>query len=83
MVLLNAAKRARMASSTVNQDQGGGETKAGLPYIVGRTASSSRALDPTHVGGCSVANMAKTFTFPNAPRPVGVVGNAPRMVIRF
>ena len=83
MVLLNAAKRARMASSTINQDQGGGEIKAGLPYIIGRTASSSRALDPTHNGGCCLYNMTKNFTNATPSRPIGVVGNIPRMTIRF
>lgn len=37
MGLSNAAKRARLYTSSSNRNQGGGPTKAGLPYQVGRT----------------------------------------------
>lgn len=45
MGLSNASSRARNYSSTVNQGQGGGAKKAGYPYIVGRTANTSRFID--------------------------------------
>ena len=38
MVLLNAASRARNVGSLITQNQGGGDKKAGFPYIVGRGA---------------------------------------------
>ena len=38
MGLSNAAKRARLYDSTINQNQGGGDKKAGFPYLVGRTS---------------------------------------------
>lgn len=78
MVLLNSAKRARMASSTVNQPQGGGETKAGLPYIVGRMAASSRPMRLSS-GGCDVPHMAMTYAFAAQSRPIGVTGVIPRL----
>jgi len=37
MGLSNAASRARNYNQTINQKQGGGDKKAGLPYQVGRT----------------------------------------------
>lgn len=48
MGLSNSASRSRNYSSTVNQNQGGGDKKAGFPYIVGRTANTSRQLRDTN-----------------------------------
>ena len=56
MVLLNASSRSRNVGQLVNRDQGGGEKKAGLPYIVGRTASSSLFLAKDS-GGCELPKM--------------------------
>ena len=80
MVLLNASKRARMVSSTVNQDQGGGNMKAGLPYVIGRTASSSMYLG-NKTGGCTVLGMQYTFS-PNTreSRPIGMSSQNPRLI---
>ena len=36
MGLSNAAKRARTSDQIINKNQGGGPSKAGLPYQVGR-----------------------------------------------
>ena len=44
MGLSNAAKRARNYGQTINQNQGGGDKKAGFPYQVGRTMWSAVAL---------------------------------------
>ena len=39
--LSNSAKAARYSGSTTNQEQGGGDKKAGFPYIVGRSYLTS------------------------------------------
>ena len=44
MGLSNAAKRARLYDLTINQPQGGGNKKAGFPYLVGRSSWSSIAI---------------------------------------
>ena len=78
MVLLNAAKRARMVSSTINQNQGGGNKKAGLPYVIGRTASTQSHLGKKS-GNCPLSNMVNNAS--NAPeqRPIGSVSHVPRL----
>ena len=43
MVLMNASSKARHASSIVNKDTKGGNKKAGLPGLIGRTAGESIA----------------------------------------
>lgn len=82
MVLLNAASRARNVASLITQNQGGGNTKAGLPYIIGRTASSSMVL-ANDSGGCSVPEMAITYVFANESRPINVMSNNSRLRMRF
>ena len=47
MVLMNASSRARHASSIANKDSKGGNKKAGLPGMIGRTAGESVALNNT------------------------------------
>ncbi len=57
MVLYNAASRARHTGSLINQTQGGGEKKAGFPYIVGRSSWTStffHATDPVNGHCCSL-----------------------------
>ena len=44
MGLSNGAKKARNYSSIVVRNQGGGNDKAGLPYQVGRSGPSGRAI---------------------------------------
>ena len=41
MGLSNAAKRARLYDSTINQNQGGGNKKAGFPGLIGRDSWKS------------------------------------------
>jgi hypothetical protein len=45
MGLANSSNRARNYTSTTNQPQGGGNKKAGFPYLIGRSAWTSIALD--------------------------------------
>jgi len=47
MVLMNSTKRARHTSSIVNQNQGGGNKKAGLYPQVGREAYTSVVMGIT------------------------------------
>jgi hypothetical protein len=82
MVLLNAASRARNVASLVTQNQGGGNTKAGLPYIVGRTSSSSMYL-ANDSGGCTVPAMAITYAFAPDSRPINIMSQNPRLRVRF
>lgn len=82
MVLLNASSRSRNVASLVVRDQGGGNIKAGLPYIIGRSYSSSISLK-RDAGGCTVPGMAMTYTFANESRPVDIMARAPRLRINF
>ena len=75
MVLYNASTKARNATSIVNQTQGGGAKKAGFPYQVGRTSSTSVAFNMTNPvsGHCATATCLNTLRFPlgNQSRPIG------------
>jgi len=80
MVLYNASKKARNATSIVNQNQGGGDKKAGFPYQVGRSSATSVAfhmVDPLH-GHCCKLSSFNTNVFPLAriSRPIGTAYNA-------
>ena len=46
-MVYSQTKRTASISSIVNQDQGGGNKKAGLAYVVGRSAASFVALRDT------------------------------------
>lgn len=75
MGLSNAAKRARLYDSTINQNQGGGNKKAGFPYLVGRSSWSSIAINggiPTS-SGCRSLRCMKFTANPNVrqSRPAG------------
>jgi hypothetical protein len=75
MVLYNAAKKARNATSIVNLNQGGGDKKAGFPYQVGRSSASSVAFhmtDPVY-GKCCKLSSFNTGVFPlvRISRPIG------------
>jgi len=76
MGLSNAAKRARYYNQTINQDQGGGNKKAGLPQQVGKDSWTSifiHATDPVHGKCCSQPQqMYMKFAQSNyQARPVG------------
>ncbi len=46
-MVYSQTKRTRSMSSLINQNQGGGNKKAGLPYQIGRETNSSIALRHT------------------------------------
>jgi len=69
-MVYSQTKRTASVSSITNRAQGGGEKKAGLPYLVGRTASSSIALDGTSQR-LSILQMPLTTTV-RPSRPIGV-----------
>jgi len=75
MVLYNASKNARNATSIVNQNQGGGEKKAGFPYQVGRSSATTVAFNMTApvYGKCCKLSAFNTTIFPlaNFSRPIG------------
>lgn len=76
MVLSNGTSKAKSISSIVNQSQGGGSKKAGLPP--GRTAAVNVAFA---IRGYqqTTARMATTAN-PNVcmSRPTGMIANVPR-----
>jgi hypothetical protein len=74
MGLANSSNRARNYTSTTNQPQGGGNKKAGFPYLVGRSAWTSNALGNTNyaIRCCSLRSLQFTAN-PNVrmSRPAG------------
>jgi hypothetical protein len=68
MGLSNSAKRASSYSQTINQNQGGGNKKAGFPYMVGRGWQTSIAFNNTNVvmgRCCQLPSYQKLlYTFP-------------------
>ena len=82
MPLYNASKKARNATSIVNQNQGGGSKKAGFPYQVGRTTAVSVAFHMTNpeCGHCCKLSSFNTTVFPLArfSRPIGTMPSANR-----
>jgi hypothetical protein len=77
MGLSNAATRARNYNSIINQNQGGGNKKAGLPYQIGREWHTSITLHSTDpVGGkCCTLKQQMTMKFTQSnyqARGVGV-----------
>lgn len=74
MGLSNAASRARNYTTTVNQNQGGGNKKAGFPFIIGRTANITRQLGCTNVKNnhcCGLPVYQTTLMFSNISRNIG------------
>lgn len=70
MVLMNASSKARHASSIANQDAKGGNKKAGLPALVGRTAGESIALHRTSQNLTMLRNPVTATSKPS--RPIGI-----------
>lgn len=67
MVLNNASNRARYVSSIVNQNQGGGNKKAGLKPTVGIDSWGSvfyKSVDPVNGRCCKLSKMQMTL-YPN------------------
>ncbi len=77
MGLSNSAKRSSSYSQTINQNQGGGNKKAGFPYMVGRGWQTTIAFNNTNVvqGKCCQLKSYQTllFTMPvTQSRGIGV-----------
>ena len=74
-MVLSTTKRTSSVASIVNQNQGGGNKKAGFPYIVGRDSWVSRFIrstDPIHGKCCKRGDVAQTMVFTrNTVRPIG------------
>ena len=76
MVYLNSASRSRNTGSLINQSQGGGDKKAGLPYQIGREYYTSILLhssDPVN-GSCCTLKDRMTMRFTPSrfvARPIG------------
>ena len=76
MVYLNSASRSRHSGSLINQSQGGGDKKAGLPYQIGREYYTSILLhssDPVN-GSCCTLKDRMTMRFTPSKfvaRPIG------------
>lgn len=75
MTLYNSAKRSRYATSIANQNQGGGNKKAGLPYQIGRESYTSVIMGNTDIvnGHCCTLKsyMTMPFTTATLSRPIG------------
>ena len=74
-MVLSTTKRTSSISSIVNQNQGGGNKKAGFPYQIGRESWTSiffHSTDPVH-GNCCTLPKVMTMKFPaaNPSRPIG------------
>lgn len=63
--LANSAKRSRNYGQTVNQNQGGGDKKAGFPFMVGRNQ-----WDSIFIKNQPLARLQKTLVFANSSRPI-------------
>lgn len=77
MGLSNASKKARSYSQTINQNQGGGNKKAGFPYMIGRETNTSIAFNNTNVVS---GNCCKLSSLQDAPNKVYMRMNLTRGV---
>jgi hypothetical protein len=68
--LANSSKKARLSGSTVNQNQGGGPSKAGLAYQVGRNWHFLAFLRENGSAD-NLTSLRRTLVFANQSRPVG------------
>ena len=78
MGLANAAKRARYYTATANQNQGGGPSKAGLPYQVGRISWTPIFLQCNQVQyRCCKLKTLQITANPNTreSKPIGTPAN--------
>jgi hypothetical protein len=73
MGLSNASSRARLYNSTINQNQGGGSKKAGLPQSVGRDSWTSIYIGNNKPGKCCSRSSLLFTKYPNVrpSRPIG------------
>ena len=72
MVLMNGTKRARYTSSIINQNSGGGDSKAGLIPSVGVTSWETIAYNTRGLPrALSVMSITRLSIPPSENRPVG------------
>ncbi len=80
-MVLSTTKRTASISSIINQNQGGGEKKAGFPYQVGRTSWSSifiGGVDPVNGHCCKLSGYKQTLVLTkNTVRPLGIDARIP------
>jgi hypothetical protein len=69
-MVYSQTKRTASVSSIVNRASGGGDKKAGLPYLVGRDSATSVAFRGTKQN-MSILQMPLTSTV-RPSRPIGV-----------
>jgi hypothetical protein len=72
MGLSNAASRARLSTSTINQNQGGGNKKAGFPYIIGRNSWTSIYLGGSNPANCCSLSTLQFTKYPNVIQSRGI-----------
>jgi hypothetical protein len=79
MVYMNGTKNARLVTSIVNQNQGGGEKKAGFPGIVGRDSWVSIFYKTNGKNCCKLSKYnTLRLTQPDVQsRPIGVDARIP------
>ncbi len=79
MPLLNAASRARNVGQLINRESGGGNKKAGSPYMIGRGYLSSIYLNGNGVikgNCCKIDRLNALMPRMSISRPIGRTGNA-------
>jgi hypothetical protein len=75
-MVYSQTKRTGSVASITNRASGGGDKKAGLPYLVGRTAASSIAFDGTKQNLISLQMPLTSNVRPS--RPIGMTPSAGR-----
>ena len=73
--LSNSAKRSRFYAQTINQNQGGGDKKAGFAYQIGRNYMTSIYFDERAVNQPLSKLQQIVFPLANITRPIGRNGN--------
>lgn len=79
MVYMNGGKNARYSVSIANQNQGGGNKKAGFPGIIGRDSWTSIFYGTNATNCCKLTNFqTNMFSLKvNVSRPVGMDSRIP------
>lgn len=79
MVYMNGGKNARLITSIVNQNQGGGSKKAGFPGLIGRDSWTSIFYQSNGVNCCTLKgyNTLRLTYSVSQSRPVGMDARIP------
>ena len=72
MAYLNAAKKSRLSGMTINQNQGGGNKKAGFPGIVGRGQWEHIFYGNTGTHCCKLSTLQRELIGWKVSIPLGV-----------